>query len=533
MMENILDKRGIYFAVVVLICTMTINIIVMKYGNESFHPIVFIKPLLQNKLNVEAWYLYALGAYVMTLAFLISFNPFKKKNIYGNARLANISDIKKMGLMADRGIILGKIGNQYIRTNEPLSMVVAAPPGTGKTAAIIIPTLLSCGNSMLINDVKGELYAKTSERRKTFSKVYMFSPASDNSAAWNPLSKNELPKEWSDKTICVDRLAGALISQKDENDKGDKYFINEAKTIFTFVGLLQIFLNGETSIPEIYDIALAQADFQAWVAETLDTMGEDLPLRIRQAGNSIIQKADKEFSGVFGSFNERMNVFSDDRVRKNLASSDFMFSELRKERITIYVTIKNSDQDRLRGVLNLFFEYASISLIDKEPDDNDYTVTFVLDEFPRLGKMPSVHSAPAISRSYRYNTIFVLQTEAQARSIYGENGLDELKNTCAYQVIFSQNDLKIAKNISDAIGDKTRRKTSDTESHKGGPFSGSTNKSQEAAKLFKPQDILSFPEGEMLILKQYAFETPIKAKAAYWFKDNKLKELVTEVNVNI
>lgn len=531
-MKDTIDQRAIWQAAVIFGSLSLFSAFVAFKTADTWQPLLFLKPLLLLKMDTPTWWMIALGATLVIMGGLLAVNPFRNTKAYGDAHWATEAEVKDMNLYSPKGIIFGKRNGKYLRMEEPLSVILAAPPGTGKTAGIVIPTLLSCGNSMLINDVKGELYVKTSKRRSTFSDIVLFSPASKKTACWNPLADRELPEEWADKCVIVDRIATALMAEK-EGSKSDSYFINEAKAVFAFVAMLHIHLNGETSIPNIRRESLSHPDFQKWVGEILDTYGEDLPPRIIHEGNRILGKADKEFSGVFGSFNERMAVFADDRVDAALSRSDFRLRDMRTRRTSVYVTIKNSDQDRLRDLLNLFFEFASLTFIDKEPPPEDYTVTFVLDEFPRLGKMASVHSSPAISRGYRYNTIFVLQSEAQAIKIYGKEGLSELLNTCAYHIVYPQNDVSVAERLSKSIGKTTRKKESESISNAGGLFSGSTSRSEEGRELVKAQDILSMPEGTMMILKQNAFETPVKGEVAWWFKDKALSALVEEVPLDL
>lgn len=97
-------------------------------------------------------------------------NP-DKKNKYGYAKFAGKDLIKKMGLNFDEGVVFGilrrnlwqslfnPLGNKrVIKSNHPLSTMIIAPTGTGKTAGFIIPTLKSLNNSVVVFDIKGELY---------------------------------------------------------------------------------------------------------------------------------------------------------------------------------------------------------------------------------------------------------------------------------------------------------------------------------------------------------------------------------------
>jgi type IV secretion system protein VirD4 len=103
------------------------------------------------------------------ISFAIIFrynNTLYRGRKYGFGRFANKSDIKKQNLNFQKGIILGKLGRKFIRFDKPLSLLVLAPPGTGKTAGIVIPTLLTIENSVIVHDPKGELYDITNKRRR-------------------------------------------------------------------------------------------------------------------------------------------------------------------------------------------------------------------------------------------------------------------------------------------------------------------------------------------------------------------------------
>lgn len=106
----------------------------------------------------------------------------KPKGNYGNARFANEKEIQAMGLNYESGMIFGCLNKGrdkklFIRSNQPLSTLIVAPPGTGKTASIAIPNLLSLPQSCVVLDIKGELYQKTAGYRHKNSTIKCcFSP---------------------------------------------------------------------------------------------------------------------------------------------------------------------------------------------------------------------------------------------------------------------------------------------------------------------------------------------------------------------
>ena len=86
-------------------------------------------------------------------------NPYRfQSNIHGSGRIATLKDIKAMKLLDGFCMVIGKFKGYYLKLPETLSTLCCAPPGTGKTAGVVIPTIFnSKGLSLVINDPKPEL----------------------------------------------------------------------------------------------------------------------------------------------------------------------------------------------------------------------------------------------------------------------------------------------------------------------------------------------------------------------------------------
>ena len=64
-------------------------------------------------------------------------------NTYGSSRWATLPDIKRAGLFADTGLVLGKVGARYIRHDGAEHVMCFAPTRSGKGVGLVIPTLLT------------------------------------------------------------------------------------------------------------------------------------------------------------------------------------------------------------------------------------------------------------------------------------------------------------------------------------------------------------------------------------------------------
>lgn len=211
--------------------------------------------------------LFTLAVYVALLTPLTGFLPrMGVRGEYGSAAFADNTLIKKMKLFQKQGIVLGKKGSKLLRYDEPLSCLVLAPPGTGKTTAISTPNLLLLKASIIAFDIKAELFDTTAKyRKKKFgSKIYKFSPLEKDSVKFNPFCKsilgeifdeehNLIDEKWSNVEEIVNEVAYLIYPEKKDNFD---YWSEEGRNIFILLALWLIYKNGSTSIPEIRSFSM-------------------------------------------------------------------------------------------------------------------------------------------------------------------------------------------------------------------------------------------------------------------------------------
>lgn len=488
----------------------------------------------------------SLGVYRKSLILrLLTINKDKSK--YGYAYfIKNLRSlkrhIKKFELNFKQGIVLGKLAGKFIRSNLPYSTLILAPPGTGKTAGIIIPNLLLCDNSMIIHDIKGELYDMTSDfRRSKFNhQILLFDPASDNSLKFNIFAKSILPENKDNLRSYVSNVANILFSGqkvKSNSESGDGYFENAAKSTFIFIAQWLIYKNGYTSIPQIRSKLLEDED----TAKVIEQMSGDkgMPSEIREDGRGVLvaSVSENQWAGIIGQLKEALELFADNRIKSVTDSGcDFEASDLRKDKITIYIKIRDKDKKRLRPLISLIFDSISTQLISEMPKKSDNNITFILDEFIRLGRMDFISDLPAVSRGYKLNAVFVAQDYEQISKVYGQGAMSEFDSNCAYKIVLTQNSFKTADNISKLIGNKTTIRSSENRGNSSqtgievkiqGNRSSSQSISQEGIALVSAQDVLNLQKGKCLIIVQGHASNPIIADNPFWFEDKKLKKLLT------
>lgn len=174
-----------------------------------------------------------LGYYFLSdSTFKSEFNPHSKdKYDEKSARKATAEDIVKMGqdhnnkegLFKGFMMVLGYFkykGKQTpLMMDEALSTLCVAPPGTGKTQGVVVPTILDCDNvSMIINDPKPELKQQTSAYRATIGPVFIMNWAGQDDPSrgiyypsWNPLSPEHVPYNPEQRDLYIDSICKVLV----------------------------------------------------------------------------------------------------------------------------------------------------------------------------------------------------------------------------------------------------------------------------------------------------------------------------------
>ena len=509
----------------------------------------------------------------------VLFSTHQIKEDYGDARWATTKDINNMDIdmFAKDGMVLGIWKDKFIRTNETLSTVVAAPPGTGKTVAVAIPNLLTCSWSMIVNDVKNELWELTSLHRQKFQKVIRFAPTEKGSSCWNPF--NELPESFGEQLIFLNRISSVIYPTTGDPDKD--HWPLSARTLFTFFALVAILghedagysddasdndntehnedtsnnenagydgnnqdaVDNEDSIDiesgrdkltffSIRKTILSTEDIQGFAADYIDDFKETsdkyLNNFIFENVNSILQFSEKEFGSVVSTTKTALEVFNDPYIQKSMATSDFNIRELRESKLTIYLSSNMKDSERVQPITRLFIELATVELLSDKPT-NDQKVLILADEFVKMGKMTQLIKAPDLSRGQKLAVIFIMQSLSQPVEVYGAEVTKTLVSTTAFKVVFTQLSADTMKEISNLIGTETIKKANESRKNK---FAGggieSVSLSESGEPLIRPQDVGALKSDEVLIIVQGYNTRPIKATSCRWFKVESMKNLVVE-----
>ncbi|MDG7055182.1 MAG: type IV secretory system conjugative DNA transfer family protein [Wolbachia endosymbiont of Menacanthus eurysternus] len=447
---------------------------------------------------------------------IVEWRPFKKKeSLHGDSKWASEKDIRKAGLRSKKGLLLGKDKRGYFIADGFQHALLFAPTGSGKGVGFVIPNLLFWTDSVIVHDIKLENYEITSGwRERQGQKVYVWNPAQPDgvSHCYNPLEWiSEKPGQMVDD---VQKIANLIMPEQD-------FWQNEARSLF--VGVVLYLLAAPEKVKSFGEVVrtMRSDDVVYNLAVVLDTMGKIIHPVAYMNIAAFLQKADKERSGVVSTMNSSLELWANPLIDTATATSDFNILDFKKKKVTVYVGLTPDNLNRLRPLMQVFYQQATEFLCRKLPsDDEPYGVLFLMDEFPTLGKMEQFQTGIAYFRGYRVRLFLIVQDTEQLKGIYEEAGMNSFLSNSTYRITFAANNIETANLISQLIGNKTVQQESLNKPKflDLNPASRSLHISETQRALLLPQEIIMLPRDEQIILIESTY--PIKSKKILYYSDS-------------
>jgi type IV secretion system protein VirD4 len=368
---------------------------------------------------------------IMLVAFL-NMRRTKKyltgsEDLHGSAKWADAATIEETGLIeTDTGVYVGGWYDKelqrlhYLRHDGPEHILAFAPTRSGKGVGLVIPTLLAWQESVIVYDIKGENWAKTSGfRAEGLDQLCMkFSPVEDgNGSRFNPLAEVRIRtnRDVSD----AQNLADMLV-RSGEDSAQERYWQDAASSImtgmllhvcyaaaaegraatlsdlclvFTFPGIsFRDTLNGLLNYPHDPNYERGWRTPNGDRTKTHPT--------VREKVQEMLDKEDKDFSGVLSTAKTASRSTAIPLVGEELRRQRFHNSGSRKQ-LPAHIPLPLSSSERQDSAAASHPAHVHDDLITEKMDfengaqkPNRHRLLFLIDEF-RLSK--HAHFADALS----------------------------------------------------------------------------------------------------------------------------------------
>ena len=443
-----------------------------------------------------------------------------KEGTYGTASWMGEKELKEVlkvePLEKAEDILLGKWKGKAVclpadtRLNRHIAVFGAS--GTGKSRGLIRPALFNIirrGESAVITDSKGELYADTAELfRRHGYKVKVFNLVNpEHGDPWNCMAG------LGGDTLLAQVLTNVIIGNT-SSGKTDHFWDNGEgnllKALILYVDLDPARSPQEKNLPAVYEMLLRYS------AAQLTALFERLPLDHPARGpyRLFSQASDTVRSGIVLGLGTRLQVLQNEAVARILRRSDIDLTAPGREKTALFVVL--SDQDATMTFLSsLFFSFLFIKLVrfaDSTPEMRcPVPVNLILDEFNNIGKLGGAADGSDFARTLsviRSRGIYVtlaVQSLGQLQNRYPNNLWAEIVGNCDVQLMLGCTDDVTAEYFSARSGDMSIQVNSTMTVRQTMAVAQvipqyRQTQGQGKRRLLAPDEVLRLPNQELLVV---------------------------------
>lgn len=448
------------------------------------------------KIKIAGYVGFGLPAAAYLALVVLMLRP-RDKALHGDARFANAGDLSRHGMLkpSPTGVIVGKFNGNIVRLPGQQFVILAAPTRSGKGVGVVIPNLLDYQESMVVLDIKQENFELTSGWRKSQGhEVFLFNPFAEDrrSHRWNPLTYVS-----RDAAFRVSDLMSIAAMLYPDGSDDQKFWVSQARNTFMAFALY-LFENWEDeqsigfpggSPPTLGAIYRLSSGDGSELRPYLQKLSQKkfLSGNARTAFANLLSQADETFASILGTFKEPLNAWINPILDAVTSADDFLLTDVRKKKMTIYIGIQPNKLAESRLIVNLFFSQL-INLNTKElPKSNPalkYQCLLLMDEFTSIGKVDIISSAVSYMAGYNIRLLPIIQSMAQLDATYGKDVSRTIITNHALQIIYAPREQQDANDYSEMLGYTTVRKQNVT---RGRDFSRS--ESEERRALMLPQEL--------------------------------------------
>ncbi len=407
-----------------------------------------------------------------------------------------------------RGLLLGRQGRHLLRVAGEGHVLTVAPTRSGKGVSAVIPNLLDHPGSVLVTDPKGENYAVTARwRRRLGQSVHAFDPfgVADAEATYNPL---DLIDAGHKDAVDDARLLADMLVLPGGREGEQAFWNEEARGVLT--GLILHVAAGappeRRTLTEVRALLTLPPEPFAHLLEEMQGSQAAGGLVARAAAR-LLQKADKERSGVLSTAQSHTHFLDSPRMAQVLGQSTVDLSVLKREAASLYLILPTERMTGYARWLRLMIACALRALARTRGQPKE-RVLVLLDEFAHLGRMHPVQQGIGLAGGFGVTFWLIVQDLSQLKSTYGETWPTFLANVDVLQA-FGINDWDTAEYLSKMAGEATI--PVESEHHSSGVSRGphghrqlgaGRTRSEQGRPLLLPDEVRRLPrEAELLFVK--------------------------------
>lgn len=537
---------------------------------KDMNPLIFLEYLpnrgrLQQPVFQRS-YIIACGVFIVGMGIAAVIVLSGKLTTYGDAHFQDRRELKKNRMLAEfgAGLLFGRFiapprmsGNRELKITGRSSVLkkwfpkyhydnlspfisshydtfpnalMVAPTGAGKTVSYVVPTCLTFPGSMVVLDVKGEIFEKTSRHRKaTGDDVFRFAPLDFKhpSHQYNPIHRISRFDNQDQQYTEMDKLSGYFLQVEGGNAES---FLNGGRQLFVAAGMLAI-QRGNPTMGEIYRILYgdgSEEDRSKTQEDRLNELAEEVNHTHSRATFAKYAGYEDRIRTSYFSVLEGAGLagWTNPRVEKVTRKNEIDFSTIRAKSQSVYLCVNSDDIPIISSLIRLFFTELVAYLRGAGPlsEAEPHPVLIMLDEFDQLGHMPIFVKAIKETRGNGGRISIVTQSIPGLSTIYNEHEQQSLAANCGMKIYITANERTTAEAIETDLGLRTGLSTGYSVDRAGLSFGrGNISHSAEQRPLMTASQIRKLDASRVILIPEK--QHPILAERIEYYRDPALQPI--------
>jgi type IV secretion system protein VirD4 len=376
-----------------------------------------------------------------------------------DARWASWRDLRQAYMLGTVGIVVGSVGNAVLRYWGRGHVFVVAATQTGKTLAVVLPTLLEPQPkrkpyvSVIINDPKGELYPVTAPYRATISRVIHLAPMQPGTDHYNPLDALGIGTE--QETARVQLFSRLLVNPEGTpiTSEASQHFVDLTEIVVRGLTIFGVKTGRATSLGEFY-ILVTQGELPT-LFQAMRAFPHPM---VRQAAELLASMDEKQYDGVVTTLMRVYQLYGDPLIGEMVSYSDFTLEDLRQGEtpLSVYLSIPFVHLERLRPFTCLCFNQWLGHATDVPHDWRRrgwHKVLAMGEEFPSLKHLTIARDIMNQGAGLGVQLCLVTPSLNDIEAIWGRH--HNFLDNAHVQLFFGITDGQVAQRISTRLGTQT------------------------------------------------------------------------------
>jgi len=432
---------------------------------------------------------------------------------------------------------------ELLRDGANTHLFAFCPTRSGKGVGMVIPTLLTWKDSVMVNDPKGEAYALTAGFRKSAGQdTIKFEPAclDGSGARWNPLDeiRTFTPYDVQDAQMIMSMACDPKgEGLEDYFDKAGYEFLMGLALHMRYAeknGSLEgvaLFLgdpNWDDDKQMYTHMMHAEHDPEGKMGWK-DSMGNPTKTHpiIANTAKTMLNKEDKDRSGVLSTAKSLLSLYLDPIVARNTNCSDFLVRDLMtgKKPVSLYYVVGPADMERMVPLTRLFYALfirrnaAEMEFADGRSTENyTFPLLMIIDEMTSLKKLPILQEALGYVAGYGIRMFMLAQDITQVEDIYGDK--QTIDSGAATRIVYAPNKIETAEKLARMSGKTTvtEEKASTSRDMVGiKPGSVSVSVEKVARDLMTTEEFMSLHDQDVVVFVKG--QPPIYGRKAFYYEN--------------